>query len=167
MSTLLIISCVVIVVCGLFLYKTAMELKLCRQSRDAWEHYAHKQEDERIKDTLRKDDEIKAAVDKWATTHTQAIRDEAIKKSKAVILGQVSEHLAPFIAKWPYNAKDVRFIGNPIDFVIFDGLTEGKLRKIVLMEVKTNQSQLNTGQRSIRDIVNEGKVSWEEIRLVL
>lgn len=139
-------------------FDTDMELGLIRQERATLIGRIKTLEDKREK-------EIQEAIRAWASEHTQNIRDEAIKKSKAVILGQVSEHLAPFISKWPYSAKDVRFIGNPIDFVIFDGLTEGDLRKVIFMEVKTNKSQLNSGQREIRDAIIAGKVAWDEVRL--
>ena len=43
-------------------------------------------------------------------------RKDAIKRSRSVIRGQASEHLAPYVLK-DTNPKDYRFMGNPIDFI--------------------------------------------------
>ena len=63
-----------------------------------------------------------------------------------------------------FNPKDARFLGSPIDFVVFDGLNEGEVKRVVLLEVKTGMSALNTRERKIRDAVQSGKVEWMEIR---
>jgi predicted Holliday junction resolvase-like endonuclease len=57
----------------------------------------------------------------WRGTHEANIRADAILRSSAVIRGRVSEHLAPYI-NFPYNARDARFIGSPIDMIVFNGL---------------------------------------------
>jgi predicted Holliday junction resolvase-like endonuclease len=35
----------------------------------------------------------------------------------------------------------VRFIGTPLDLVVFDGLSEGELRKTAFIEVKSGEKQ--------------------------
>jgi len=34
------------------------------------------------------------------------------------------------------NPKDARFLGTPLDFIVFDGLDEGEVRRIVFVEVR-------------------------------
>ena len=51
---------------------------------------------------------------------------------------------------------DWRFLGSPIDFVIFEGLTSGELTSVVLVEVKTTRDGLPPAQRAIRDAVDGG-----------
>lgn len=100
----------------------------------------------------------------WKIDHTQEIRQEAIEKSQAVIAGKITEHFVPYLPEFTYNPKDARFLGTPIDFVIFDGLDEGQIRGIVFAEIKTETSSLNARERQIRDAVESGKISWKEIR---
>src|SRR3989442_11792730 len=69
----------------------------------------------------------------------QRIREDAIKKSEAVIRGKVTEHLMPYLPEFKYNPKDVRFIGTPVDLLVFDGLSEGEVKQIVFIEVKTGR----------------------------
>ena len=48
-------------------------------------------------------------------------RKDALDKSRSVMRGQATEHLAPFIIEGT-NPKDYRFMGNPVDYVLFEGL---------------------------------------------
>ena len=70
----------------------------------------------------------------------------------------------PYLPDFPYNPKDARFLGSPIDFVVFDGLSEGQVKNIVFVEVKTRVSALSTRERRIRDAVQSGRVLWQECR---
>jgi len=63
--------------------------------------------------------------EKWKRRHEEEIIKDAVKKSKAVVAGKVAEQIAPFLPEFKYNPKDARFIGSPIDFIVFDGLDEG------------------------------------------
>ena len=53
-------------------------------------------------------------------------RKDAVKRSRAVIGGQMAEQIAPFLPDFPCNPADVRFIGKPVDFIAFPGMAEGK-----------------------------------------
>ena len=93
------------------------------------------------------------------------IREDAIKHSRAVLSGQFSEQLAPYLPDFPYNPTEARFIGKPIDFVVFKGMDEKKIDEVVFVEVKSGKSQLSNVERSLRDAVEEKKVSWFEYKV--
>ena len=67
------------------------------------------------------------------------------KKSSEVRLGQISEHFAPLLKDFPYDSKNVRFLGSPIDFVIFD-LDNNR---IIFMEFKTGNSRETVKSRTM------------------
>lgn len=100
----------------------------------------------------------------------QAARKDALKRSRSVLRGQATEHLAPFILK-DTNPKDYRFMGNPIDYVCFEGLsnvldkTSEEIISITFIDIKTGKSTLNKSQRKIRDAINEGRVKFSVINL--
>jgi predicted Holliday junction resolvase-like endonuclease len=94
-----------------------------------------------------------------------AARADGHRRSRATFGGQALEELAPLFPDFPFNPKDLRFIGDPIDYVVFDGLTEGSLREIVLLEVKSGRSTLSASQRSIRDALRDHAVSWSLYRV--
>lgn len=103
----------------------------------------------------------------WKQREEKNIRDDAIKKSQAVIMGKVTEHLVPFFPDFKYNPKDVRFLGTPVDFVVFDGLSDGDvLKKVTFLEVKTGKSAgLSSRERHIRNCIEKKNVYYEIIRI--
>jgi predicted Holliday junction resolvase-like endonuclease len=100
----------------------------------------------------------------WRIQYTRRIREDAVRRSLAVTVGKVHEQLIPYLPAFPYNPKDVRFLGSPVDLVVFDGLAEGQVRRIVFVEVKTGRATLTGRERSVRDAVQAGDVEWAELR---
>jgi predicted Holliday junction resolvase-like endonuclease len=101
----------------------------------------------------------------WKGRYTRIIRQDAVQRSQAVTSGKVHEQLVPYLPGCPYNPKDVRFLGSPVDLVVFDGLAEGRLRRIVFVEVKTGSAGLTHRERCVREVVEEREVDWAELRV--
>ena len=103
-------------------------------------------------------------------TKIESTRKETLKKSRAIIRGQATEHLAPYIIK-NTNPKDYRFLGNPIDYICFEGLSDvldGKSNQITavrFIDIKTGKSTLNKTQRRVRDAISDSRVTFEVINL--
>lgn len=90
-------------------------------------------------------------------------RNDAVKRSKAVLGGQMAEQVAPFLPDFPCNPADVRFVGKPVDFIAFPGAAEDKpVREVVLIEVKTGGSKLSEREKQIKDAVEHGRVRYVE-----
>jgi predicted Holliday junction resolvase-like endonuclease len=100
----------------------------------------------------------------WRARYLRKIRRGSIRQSQAVISGKVHEQLLPYLPNFPFNPKDVRFLGSPVDLVVFDGLDRGGVARVVFVEVKTGQSNLTTRERQVRDAVKGGRVEWLELR---
>lgn len=70
-----------------------------------------------------------------------------------------------------YNPSDARFIGDPVDYVIFDGYTEVRERKedrpitVVLADVKTGRATLTYEQKRIKRGIEKGLVEFKTIRM--
>lgn len=92
-------------------------------------------------------------------------RKEAILQSRAVLSGQFSEQLAPFLPDFEFNPTECRFIGKPIDFLVFKGMDKREIDEIVFVEVKSGNSKINSIQRKIKEAVQSKKVKWEEYRV--
>lgn len=100
----------------------------------------------------------------WKSRYTDAIRQDAIQRSHAVTVGKVHEQLVPYLPDFHFNPKDARFLGTPVDLVVFDGLDEGQLRRVVFVEVKTGGSALSARERQVRETVEARQVEWTELR---
>ena len=108
--------------------------------------------------------DAKLRFDQWLQDNEKQIRGDAIFKSQAVTMGKVTEHFIPFLPEFNYNPQDARFIGSPIDFVVFDGLSEGDLRQITFVEVKSGSSTLTKRERWVRNVIQEGKITWKQVK---
>ena len=70
----------------------------------------------------------------------------------------------PFFPDFKYDPTEVRFIGSPVDLIVFPGLAKGDPQEVVILEVKTGRSAgLTAAQKKIRQLIEDGMVRWEEI----
>ena len=108
-----------------------------------------------------------ASFEKWKIDYETIIRQDAIKKSQAVTIGKVTEHIVPYFGGFfPYNPKEARFIGSPIDLIVFDGMeTDMEHITVHFIEVKTNTSSLSPKQRAIKYAILNKRVEWKELRV--
>lgn len=100
-----------------------------------------------------------------SSRRTRDIRRDAISQSRAITRGQVFEQFAAYFPNFEFNPKDAQFLGKPVDFVVFDGLDDGEVERIVFVEIKTGNAALSTRERKIRDAIQRGRVEWRELRL--
>ncbi len=100
-------------------------------------------------------------------------RRESVEKSRSSLRGQIAEQLAPLLPGFRYLPADARFLGDPIDYVVFNGYSDLRDEgarpdglEIVLLEVKQGGSALSPFQRSIARSVEEGRVRFEVCRIL-
>lgn len=106
-------------------------------------------------------DETHTYQNEWVKEQEKYQKLLSQKKSSETRLGQISENLIPFLSGCPYNPKDMHFMANPIDYLVFD-LDEGK---IVFLEVKSGNSRASKRQKTIKNIIQKGHVYYEELRI--
>lgn len=132
-----------------------------------------KEHDDRV-ETLRADWQKERDVEnkEWRA-RLKDERVDAARKSRVVSFGRIVETLVPFLqwgegknkGKFPFEPSDCRFIGSPIDFLVFDGLLYDDVKKVVFVEVKTGKSRLTVRERSVRKAVEENRVQWKTVTL--
>jgi len=74
------------------------------------------------------------------------------------------EVFAPFLEGFPYKASECKFLGDPIDYIVFEGLDERDIKAIHFVEVKSGKSKLNDVQKQIKNLLNDinsDKVSFK------
>ena len=76
--------------------------------------------------------------------------------------GKIVEGLIPAMKGFGYEMEDCRFLANPIDYIIFEGATQGSVNHITFMDIKAGKSAgLDTHQRRIRDAIKNNDVKFE------
>jgi predicted Holliday junction resolvase-like endonuclease len=107
-----------------------------------------------------------AEILKWQVEMEQG-RKAAVTQSRAVLGGKFTEQMVPYFPDFRYDPTEVRFIGSPVDLIVFPGLARGDPEEIVILEVKTGpNSQLTPAQKKIRQLIEDGMVRWDEIHRV-
>ena len=81
------------------------------------------------------------------------------KKSLSSKYGRMTEQFMPFLESYPYDEQNFRFTGSPIDGIQFEP------DKVVLVEFKTAGSGLTKRQKEIKNLVEKGRVEFQEFRL--
>ena len=79
-------------------------------------------------------------------------------RSQSVISGLNFEQWVPLSVDYPYDPRQFRFLGNPIDGIQFEE------DKIILLEFKSGKSKLSSKQNHIKHLVEIGKVEFLEVR---
>lgn len=79
-------------------------------------------------------------------------------KSMYVKHGKHFESFVPFMDEYPGEKESTVFIGNPIDFISFDD------DSVKFIEVKTGKSKLSEKQKKVKELIEEKKIKWYELR---
>jgi len=80
------------------------------------------------------------------------------KRSNETKHGKIFENLIPFSSSFPFDPAKFKFIGDPVDGVVFDDDI------ITFVEIKMNKSNLSSKQRKIKELIKNKRVEWFEIR---
>jgi len=121
---------------------------------------------------------IKSEFVKWKAEHEMDVqqriedaREDAVNHSRSTLKGKIGEQMAPLLPEFTerYEPADARFIGSPIDYVIFKNMSkrsngEKDPIEIVLMDIKTGKSSKSTLQNAIRDAIKNNRVSFDVLK---
>lgn len=91
--------------------------------------------------------------------------EDALKRSKSVTKGKITEHLAPFLVTNWFKPSEIVFLGSPIDMISFTNIETLEKTSIDFIEIKTGNSSLNKKQRLIRNAIKEGRVYYRVVNL--
>ena len=101
-----------------------------------------------------------------------AAQKRSVNTSRAVLKGKMAEQLAPIMPEFQYLPSDAKFLGDPVDYVVFDGYTdlrdgEGRAEdiEIVLIDIKSGGARLTKGQVAIAQAIQAGRVRFETVRI--
>ncbi|MDY6481283.1 Holliday junction resolvase-like protein [Acinetobacter faecalis] len=107
--------------------------------------------------------------------HQQALihaQKRSVNTSRAVLKGKMAEQLAPIMPEFQYLPSDAKFLGDPVDYVVFDGYTDfrdgdGSAEdiEVVLIDIKSGGARLTKGQQAIEQAIKNGRVRFETIRI--
>jgi predicted Holliday junction resolvase-like endonuclease len=83
--------------------------------------------------------------------------------TRAVNIGKNLEKILPTMEDFKWTVPDCKFLGDPIDLIVFDGLSTHNVNSISFVEVKSGHATLKKNQKSIRDAIEDKKVSYKVV----
>ncbi len=92
----------------------------------------------------------------------------SLNTQRSVIKGKIGEEMFPLIMNmfYGYQLADFKFMGgDPIDFIIFKGMSENDIQEIVFVDVKTGNAKLTERQERIKFLVNNYPSKWVTFRM--
>jgi predicted Holliday junction resolvase-like endonuclease/predicted RNA-binding Zn-ribbon protein involved in translation (DUF1610 family) len=93
------------------------------------------------------------------------IRSKSVSSSRRSLVGKFIERFIPFLKKLPYEPSDMHFLGQPVDYIVFQGLHEDKIDRVIFVEVKTGSSKLTKREKSLKETIEKKRVGWKEINI--
>ena len=116
-----------------------------------------------------------ARIHKLEDQHAETVvsaRRQGADQSRAVLKGKMAEQMAPLLPGFSYWPADARFLGDPVDYIVFNGYSmakdggdTGEDVEIVILDIKQGKSMLTEGQRQIAKAVEAGRVRFEVVRV--
>ena len=90
----------------------------------------------------------KTAADKFPEA-----KKAAVQRSRSVLSGMFAEQLAPYLPNFPFSPTEAKFIGAPIDFLVFRGMDAQSHRGSYFRrsEIRFRASQPQRAQPQRRD----------------
>jgi len=118
-----------------------------------------------LRELSRNIDEVaRARAERMADELVKQAREDAIKRSSAVVTGKVYEQLTPYMPWFKYNPREARFLGSPVDFIVFDGIESGGPVTVRFVEVKSGDSRLSDRERAVEEAIERCSVTFEIVR---
>ncbi|MHC1572021.1 MAG: Holliday junction resolvase-like protein [Methanosarcinales archaeon] len=111
-------------------------------------------------------------INEWREKEEKRIREDAIRRSVSSRVGRYMDRLAPILTNFEHDPRDVRWLGDPVDLIIFEGYGKSKdsgniedFNKIVICDVKTGKAGFTKEEKRIIELVEKKEIEWEEFRV--
>jgi predicted Holliday junction resolvase-like endonuclease len=103
--------------------------------------------------------------EKRATDKFPEAKKAAVQRSRSVLGGMFAEQLAPYLPDFPFSPTEAKFIGAPIDFLVFRGMDAQHIEEVIFVEVKSGSSRLNHNEHSLKEAIENNRVRWHTYRV--
>jgi predicted Holliday junction resolvase-like endonuclease len=84
--------------------------------------------------------------------------------TRAVNIGKNLEKALPTMRDFKWVVPDSKSLGDPIDLMVFNGLSVGNVNSLSFVEVKSGNASLSKRQKSIQNAIEDHKVSYKVIK---
>lgn len=132
----------------------------------------HKFQEDRSLYRKNLEEHYKDQMEIWKKGELEKAVKDSVNKSRSILRGKTTEQLVPLTEEFlkEFVPSDAKFLGSPIDYVIFSGagsITDGEEKdiEIIFMDIKTGKARLTKVQRAIKKAVEEKRIRWKTLEL--
>ena len=93
------------------------------------------------------------------------LRERAIERGRNKVPLMVKNCLCPEFKELEYDPYDIKAIMDPVDFIVFDGLNQGKQVQSVTFLAKPTNPQMSEVTETIKTAVSKGSYDWKVARI--
>lgn len=158
---LLLLLIVTLIAFAIFIFRSqANKGQLAEALFERWRDATLRSEKERLRE------EVKLELEIWKSDEELKIRADALNRSDNTHFGKMTEHLVPWLADTAFDPRDMRFVGSPVDFVVFDGLSAGRDITVYFLEVKSGRNpRLSAREERVRQAVLKRRFRYRMLRV--
>lgn len=92
------------------------------------------------------------------------MREVAAERGRKKVGTAIQKLIVPEISRLKLNPYDIKLITHPIDYVVFDGMNDNDLKKIIFLSSRTKSPDLSSLRRQIEKAVRDKQFEWQVAR---
>lgn len=114
--------------------------------------------------------QVESEVTQWRSSELYSVRREALDRSRPDVQRRVGSTIARWTHSFPFLQEDSRFIGHPVDYVVFEGYSEVRARRepkitaVTFVRARENGRDDPDG-RLVEECVRLGRIEWRTIEI--
>ncbi len=93
------------------------------------------------------------------------MREKAREKGRAQVPKLVRQSMGAEFAKLKYNPYDIKALLHPADLIVFDGMTDNKMKNIVFLSRFTSSKYIQVLQKGVAKTIRSKNYDWKVVRV--
>lgn len=95
----------------------------------------------------------------------EKLREKARERGRKIVPKLVQKSMHTEFASLKYNPYDIKTILHPVDFIVFNGLNNTKMKDIIFLSKNTDNNSLSKIRSSVQSAIEREAYDWQTARV--